>query len=158
MCRNVSECRAIQALLSCANHKSGFVRSRVASHIDSVVESPGAQAALLANWQCLEKLFKAVGGFLNEGRSAVSCVCVCVCHNCNLAVVSTSMDESSSPPPVVHQQGGGNWPLLVSGHFHACISFPSNASSQVPKSRARTGSDSFGILSSWSGMRLTLTA
>ena len=67
MCRNVSECRAILALLTCANHKSGFVRSRVASHIDSVVESPGAQAALLANWQCIEKLFRAVGGFLNEG-------------------------------------------------------------------------------------------
>ena len=85
MCRNVSECRAILALLTCANHKSGFVRSRVASHIDSVVESPGAQAALLANWQCLEKLFRAVGGFLNEGM-----------HGCTRACTSHTLEDNGS--------------------------------------------------------------
>ena len=68
MCRNASETRAIGALMACAGHKSGFVRSRVASHIDSVVEGPGARAALLANWPFLEKMFKTVAGFLNEGR------------------------------------------------------------------------------------------
>jgi hypothetical protein len=68
MVRNVSETRAILALIANANHKSGFVRSRVASHVDAVVESPGARAALLANWSCLEKLIKVVAGFLDEGE------------------------------------------------------------------------------------------
>ncbi|GAX73544.1 hypothetical protein CEUSTIGMA_g995.t1 [Chlamydomonas eustigma] len=67
MTRSVSETRAISSLLTCANHKSQHVRVRVASHLDSIVECPGTRAALLTNWTCLERLFKTVAGFLNEG-------------------------------------------------------------------------------------------
>jgi hypothetical protein len=68
MTRNVSEPRAISALITCANHKSQHVRARVASHLDCIVECPGTKAALLSNWTCLERLFKTVCGFLNEGE------------------------------------------------------------------------------------------
>ncbi len=69
MSRNVTEVRAIASLLACANHKSPTVRARVASHLDSIIESGTASQALLANWAFLDKLFKTVAGFLNEGRS-----------------------------------------------------------------------------------------
>eukprot|EP00195_Chlamydomonas_chlamydogama_P001663 CAMPEP_0202916712 /NCGR_PEP_ID=MMETSP1392-20130828/69262_1 /ASSEMBLY_ACC=CAM_ASM_000868 /TAXON_ID=225041 /ORGANISM="Chlamydomonas chlamydogama, Strain SAG 11-48b" /LENGTH=1484 /DNA_ID=CAMNT_0049609237 /DNA_START=160 /DNA_END=4614 /DNA_ORIENTATION=+ len=70
MVRNCSEARTVSALAACANHKSTHVRTRVASHLDSLVEGGGpsnARSALTSNWSCLEKLFKTGAGFLDEG-------------------------------------------------------------------------------------------
>jgi hypothetical protein len=41
MCRCCSEARTAMALIACVGHKSMHVRSRIASHLDTIVEGCG---------------------------------------------------------------------------------------------------------------------
>lgn len=72
MCRYVSESRAAASLIACAAHKAPTVRARVACHLDALVESlVGASSSgpgtLKGNASMLDRLLKAINGFLNEG-------------------------------------------------------------------------------------------
>jgi hypothetical protein len=43
MVANLSETRVLSALLACATHKSGYVRQKVAAHLDGAVEMAGSR-------------------------------------------------------------------------------------------------------------------
>lgn len=68
--RCCSEARSILALCACSGHKNMYVRSRVASQLDGLLEMYGPhsmRAVLQGNSQCLDRLFKTAAGFLDEG-------------------------------------------------------------------------------------------
>ncbi|KXZ45846.1 hypothetical protein GPECTOR_50g640 [Gonium pectorale] len=70
MYRCCGEARSVLALLGCAGHKNPYVRGKVAFHLDNHLEGcagGGGRAALAGNSTCMERLFKAAAGFLDEG-------------------------------------------------------------------------------------------
>ncbi|GLI71807.1 hypothetical protein VaNZ11_017199 [Volvox africanus] len=71
MYRCCGESRAVLALLGCAGHRNPYVRGKVAFHLDSHLEAcaggGGGRQALVNNTACLERLFRAAAGFLEEG-------------------------------------------------------------------------------------------
>ncbi|GIL85496.1 hypothetical protein Vretifemale_14008 [Volvox reticuliferus] len=70
MYRCCGESRSVLALLGCAGHKSPYVRGKVAFHLDSHLEAcagAGGGRQALVNAPCLERLFRAAAGFVEEG-------------------------------------------------------------------------------------------
>ncbi|GLC41052.1 hypothetical protein PLESTB_000948600 [Pleodorina starrii] len=76
MYRCCSESRCVMALLGCAGHKNPYVRGKVAFHLDNHMEAcaglggglggGGRQTPASSN-ACMERLFRAAAGFLEEG-------------------------------------------------------------------------------------------